>query len=254
VDPNKNLEVVNVSGTYKYVYWATEAGSKTLNFKTSLENSDETVTIESDHFTTASVALRARHFINVSVNDNNIVNYANNATATYKFTLSDIAGSPATYPLTVFIATGNLKTSQSGWSAVTGGYSRTYTSAPSGVQTVAFTSNKAISRENVTISAPGFVPTTIHYENVLTQNVTVTGSIRYGSSSQSMTYASITSSNTALVANFRTSLTGSTYSFPIKLGAKLSDMVTFSATILSTTYNGSYTVEQLLANPAILLR
>ncbi|PXV59271.1 hypothetical protein CLV62_1398 [Dysgonomonas alginatilytica] len=257
VSPNQNMQIEYVAGVYKYIYWATEAGAKSLNFKTSLENNDETVTIENDYFTTASVALQARHFSSVSINNTattNVVNYGTNATATYRFTLSDITGNLATYPLTVFIATSNLKTTQTGWTAVTGGYQYVYTTAPSGVQTVAFTSNKNISKENVTISAAGFAPTTISYDNVLTANTTVTNSIRalVNGSQLNIPNYSITSSNTAIVANFTTSNSNSnsTYSFPIKTGAKLSDMLTFT----TSSYTGSYTVEQLLAAPIIIVK
>lgn len=255
ISPNRDIQVEYVSGTYKYIYWAAAPGAVSLNFKTSLENSDETISIENDYFTTSTIALQARHFTSASINTNNIVNYGNNSAASLKFTLADIAGSAATYPLTVFVATANLKTSQAGWTAVTGGYNYTFSSATTAVQTVAFTSNKAISRESIVISAPGFAPTTLTYDNVLTANTTVTGNIRAvsGTTQNTIPRYSITTSNTAIVAAFTASNT-STYSFPIKTGAKLSDTVTFSTTSSSTTFNGSYTVEQLLANPTILLQ
>lgn len=255
ISPNRDLQIEYVSGTYKYIYWATAPGTVSLNFKTSLENSDETVSIENDYFTTSTIPLQARHFINVSINTNNIVNYGNNSTASLKFTLADIAGSAATYPLTVFIATANLKTSQSGLTAVTGGYNYRINSATTAVQTIAFTSNKAISHENVTLSATGFAPTTITFDNVLTSNTSVNNSIRTltGTTQNTIRGASVTSSNTAIVANFTTSMSSS-YTFSIKTGAKLSDTVTFSTTSSSITYNGSYTVEQLLASPAIVLQ
>lgn len=257
VSPNRDLQVEYVAGTYKYIYWATEAGTKSLSFKTSLNNSDETITIENDYFDMGSVALQARHFINVSINSTttpNIVSYAANATATYRFTLSDITGNLATYPLTVFIATNNLKTTQAGWTAVTGGYRYIYNTAPSGVQTVAFTSNASLSRESVTISATGFSPTTISFDNVLPSNVTVTNSIRalVNGSQLNIRRYDVVSSNTAVVDDFTTSnsTTNTTYSFPIKSGAKLSDMVTFT----TSTYAAAYTVEQLLAAPIIIVK
>lgn len=253
VAPNKDLQIEYIDGTYKYVYWAYNAGRVSLNFKTSFENSDETITIENEIFKTGTVDLKSRHFTNASINNgSNIVNYGTNSQATLAFSIADIAGSPATYPLTVFIATNNLKTTQSGWNAVAGGYSRTYTSAPSGTQTVAFTSNKNISKESIVISADGFSNTTVTFDNVLTSNTANISNNMYvytnGQNYQIPRY-NVTSSNTNAVASFRTS-NNSTYSFVIKSGAHLSDMVTFT----SSGYTGSYTVEQLLAAPQIILK
>lgn len=251
IAPNKNLQIEYIGTSYKYVYWATSAGPISLNFKTSLENSDETITIENNYFNTASLLLQARHFTNVSINSNNVVSYGTGKTATFNFRVTDIAGSPASYPLTIKITTSNLTTTQSGWAAVTGGYATTYLSAPSGTQQVSFTSNKNISREDVIISANGFAPTTIRYDNSLAQAVSVTGDIRsvVNGTQYSIPRYSVTSSNTGVVANFTTS-NSSTYTFSIKSGSKLSDMVTFS----TSSYYGSYTVEQLLAAPVILVQ
>ena len=69
VEPNKNLQLEYTNGGYQYVYWATGPGTKVLNFRTSLENSDETVLIANEIFQTKSVVVKARHFANVSVNE-----------------------------------------------------------------------------------------------------------------------------------------------------------------------------------------
>lgn len=252
VSPNQDLEVNLSSGGYSYSYWATGSGTVSLNFKTGFENSDETVTIQNKYFTTASVPLQARHFTNVSINSRtNLVNYGSGNTATYTFTISDIASSPVTYPLTVLISTTNLTTTQSGWTAVSGGYSHTYTSALSGAQTVQFTSNKAVSAEDVIISANGFSPTTISYDNVLGSRVHVGNNINVYANGTYYTLPryTITSSNTTDVPNFTTS-SSSAYSFYIAAGAKLSDTVTFNY----SGYYGSYTIEQLLLSPRIILQ
>ena len=252
VAPNQDLQVNLSNGSYNYSYWATGPGTVNLNFKTAFENSDETVVIQNKYFATANVILHSRRFRNVSINSGtNIVNYGTGNTATYTFTISDIASSAATYPLTVLISTKNLTTTQSGWTAVSGGYSHTYTSAPSGTQTVQFTSNKAVSAESVVISANGFSPTTIHFDNVLASRVAVSNSINvyFNGNYYTLPRYTITSSNTSVVPSFTTS-NSSTYSFYIAAGAKLSDTVTFNY----SGYYGSYTVEQLLASPRILLQ
>ena len=87
VEPNKNLQLEYTNGGYQYVYWATGPGTKVLNFRTSLENSDETVLIANEIFQTKSVVVKARHFANVSVNGNNTVNYGVNNTASFMFTI-----------------------------------------------------------------------------------------------------------------------------------------------------------------------
>ncbi|WP_244436593.1 hypothetical protein [Bacteroides timonensis] len=76
--------------------------------------------------------VKSRHFTNVSVNGNNTVNYGVNNTASFMFTIPAYPDNPPTYPLTVFIATPNLQTTQSGWTAVADGYQRTYASQLSG--------------------------------------------------------------------------------------------------------------------------
>lgn len=75
VEPNKNLEIAFEDGVYKYVYWVYSPGIKELSFKTSLDNSNETITIENDYFKTAEVKLISRQFEGVSVNGNNMVTY-----------------------------------------------------------------------------------------------------------------------------------------------------------------------------------
>lgn len=251
VDPNKNLEIVYVNGVYKYVYWATGPGLKTLSFGVGLENSDETVTIENDYFRTASVDLKARHITNASINGNNLVNYGANSQAILSFTIPAYPDYPPTYPLTVFVATNNLTTTQSGWTAVAGGYTHTYDSPPTGAQTIAFTSNKTISYETISISANGFSTNTFNFDNVLPQSVSVSNSIYVLSNGRYYTIPryTVTSSNTAVAPGFNTGR-NSTYSFQIPAGAKLTDAVTFS----SSGYNGHYTVEQLMSSPQMILQ
>ena len=253
VEPNKNLQLEYTNGGYQYVYWATSPGTKVLNFRTSLENSDETVLIANEIFQTKSVVVKARHFTNVSVNGNNTVNYGVNNTASFMFTIPSYPDYQPTYPLTVFIATQNLQTTQSGWTAVASGYQYTYTSQPSGGQTVTFTSKKALSSEKLIISAPGFSPTTIGFENILAQSVTVGNTIQVYQNNGLLNiprYA-VTSSDTGIAAGFTASRT-STYSTTIYAGAKLNDVVTF--TLKNYGYSATYKVEELLQNPAIVLR
>lgn len=253
VEPNKNLQLEYTNGGYQYVYWATSPGTKVLNFRTSLENSDETVLIANEIFQTKSVVVKARHFTSVSVNGNNTVNYGVNNTVSFMFTIPSYPDYPPTYPLTVFIATQNLQTTQSGWTAVAGGYQYTYTSQPSGGQTVTFTSKKALSSEKLIISAPGFSPTTIGFENILAQSVTVGNTIQVYQNNGLLNiprYA-VTSSDTGIAAGFTASRT-STYSTTIYAGAKLNDVVTF--TLKNYGYSATYKVEELLQNPAIVLR
>ena len=128
VEPNKNLQLEYTNGGYQYVYWATGPGTKVLNFRTSLENSDETVLIANEIFQTKSVEVKSRHFANVSVNGDNTVNYGVNNTASFMFNIPSYPDYPPAYPLTVFIATKNLQTTPSGWTAVAGVYQRTYAS------------------------------------------------------------------------------------------------------------------------------
>lgn len=252
VAPNQDMEIRYTDAGFQYIYWVNGPGEVNLNFKTAFDNSDETVTIENKYFVTGSIPLQARHFINVSVNSGtNLVNYGQGETAAYSFTLSDIAGNQTTYPLTVFIQTDKLVTSQSGWTAVSGGYTHVFTSAPSGAQTVSFTSSTAASAGQVIISADGFSPTTISYDNVLTQNVSVTNTISVYTGGQyyDIPRFGISSNNTSVVSNFNAS-TVSRYSFSIKSGARLSDTVTFT----TRSYHASYTVQQLLEAPPIILQ
>lgn len=253
VEPNKNLQLEYTNGGYQYVYWATGPGTKVLNFRTSLENSDETVLIANEIFQTKSVEVKSRHFTNVSVNGDNTVNYGVNNTASFMFTIPSYPDYPPTYPLTVFIATQNLQTTQSGWTAVAGGYQRTYASQPSGGQTVTFTSKKALSSEKLIISAPGFSPTTIGFENILAQSITVGNTIKVYQNNGLLNIPryTVTSSDTGIASGFTVSRT-STYSTTIYAGAKLNDVVTF--TLRNYNYSATYKVEELLQNPAIVLR
>jgi hypothetical protein len=243
-DPNKNLEIAFEDGVYKYVYWVYSPGIKQLNFKTSLDNSNETITIENYYFKTAAINLISRQFEGVSVNNNNMVAYGAGNSATLKFTIPEYPDYPPTYPLTVFVATKNLTTSQAGWNAVNGGYSYTYDTAPSGEQTVEFTSSQDNSSEQLVISAPGFSNTTVTIDNYLTENTYTSGELRaiYNGLTYTLQNRSATSSNTSIIANFTTNR-NSMYGFYIKAGNKLSDTVT----ITCYGYTGSFTVGELLS-------
>lgn len=251
VAPNKNLQIEYANGGYQYIYWATEPGTKTLNFRTSLENSDETILIANDIFKTQEIEVKSRHFTDVAVNGNNLVNYGTNNTAQFTFTVPSYPDYPVTYPLTVFIATENLHTTQSGWTAVDGGYQHTYASQPSGAQTVTFTTVKAVSDENIVISAPGFSPTTISLGTVLQRGIAVTNSIRVYQNNNLLRIPNyrITSSDTSIVPTF-TANSRSNYSFTIYAGAKTSDVVRFTL----QGYTATYRVEELLQSPEIVLK
>lgn len=251
VAPNKNLQIEYTNGGYQYIYWATEPGTKTLNFRTSLENSDETILIANDIFKTQEIEVKSRHFTDVAVNGDNLVNYGTNNTAQFTFTVPSYPDYPVTYPLTVFIATDNLHTTQSGWTAVDGGYQHTYASQPSGAQTVAFTTAKAVSDENIVISAPGFSPTTIGIGTVLQRGVAVTNTIRVYQNNNLLQIPNyrVTSSDTSIVPNFTVN-SRSNYSFTIAAKAKASDVVRFTL----QGYTAAYRVEELLQSPAIVLR
>lgn len=251
VAPNKNLQIEYANGGYQYIYWATEPGTKTLNFRTSLENSDETILIANDIFKTQEIEVKSRHFTDVAVNGNNLVNYGTNNTAQFTFTVPSYPDYPVTYPLTVFIATENLHTTQSGWTAVDGGYQHTYASQPSGAQTVTFTTVKAVSDENIIISAPGFSPTTISLGTVLQRGIAVTNSIRVYQNNNLLRIPNyrITSSDTSIVPTF-TANSRSNYSFTIYAGAKTSDVVRFTL----QGYTATYRVEELLQSPEIVLK
>lgn len=251
VAPNKNLQIEYTNGGYQYIYWATEPGTKTLNFRTSLENSDETILIANDIFKTQEIEVKSRHFTDVAVNGDNLVNYGTNNTAQFTFTVPSYPDYPVTYPLTVLIATENLHTTQSGWTAVDGGYQHTYASQPSGAQTVAFTTAKAVSDENIVISAPGFSPTTIGIGTVLQRGVAVTNTIRVYQNNNLLQIPNyrVTSSDTSIVPNFTVN-SRSNYSFTIAAKAKASDVVRFTL----QGYTAAYRVEELLQSPAIVLR
>lgn len=253
VAPNKNLQIEYVNGGYQYIYWATSPGTKSLNFRTSLENSDETISISNEIFKTKNLEVKARHFTDVAVNGNNLVNYGINSTAQLTFTIPSYPEYPTSYPLTVFVATKNLQTSQSGWTAVEGGYQYTYTSQPTDAQVVTFTSKNTVSDEDIVISAPGFAPTTTTIETVLARGVTVSNTIRVMQNNNLLSIAgySVTSSDTNIVPNFTVN-NRSNYSFTIRAGSKAKDAVTL--TLQRYGYSAIYKVEELLQSPAIVLR
>lgn len=250
VDPNKNLQVEYANGSYKYIYWARTPGTVNLNFKTSLQNSDEFVYLTNKYFIKDSVKLQSRRFTNASINGNNVVNYGANSIAQLTFTVTD-ADVPAQYPLTVHIKTNNLKTSTAGWTAETGGYYRTFTSAPTGAQTVLFSSKTAISEEQIAISANGFSDTKINMTNVLSTNLAVSGKVYAFYNNQNHTLANnsrLTSSNTGTLPSIRVT-SGSNYSITIPSGTSLSDGVTYTY----STYYSNVTVKNLLESPNIIL-
>lgn len=252
VAPNKNMEILFEDGTYKYVYWAEEPGEKSLNFKTSNEDNDETITIENDYFHTANVKLQSRYFSNVSINGNNIVNYGPNSTAVFHFMIPDFPDFPPTYPLKVHISTQNLTTSDAGWTKVSDGYERVYASAPQGEQTVQFLSSQPISSEQVVISAPGFRSTTIYYDNQLAEGVWASGYVRV-MDVYTVARFQVTTSDQSIVPDFTASNT-STYTFMIQPGVKISDVVTFYIRSGRSQYSGSYTVKQLLQQVVLNLK
>ena len=103
------------------------------------------------------------------------------------------------------------------------------------------------------ISAPGFSPTTIGFENILAQSITVGNTIKVYQNNGLLNIPryTVTSSDTGIASGFTTSRT-STYSTTIYAGAKLNDVVTF--TLRNYNYSATYKVEELLQNPAIVLR
>lgn len=250
-DPNKDLQINFINGVYKYVYWAESPGAKTLNFKTSLDNSNETVTIENDYFKTAEINLVSRQFENVSVNNNNMIVYGKGNTATLRFTIPGYADYPPEYPLTVFVATTKLTTSQAGWTAVSGGYSYTYNQAPTGEQTVAFTSTQDDSGEQVTVSAPGFSNATINVENLVNKNTSTSGEIRVIINGRTYTIPNytISSSDRSILDSFRAN-NASNYNISVKSGCKLSDTVSLT----TSSYTGTFTVRELLSGQRLNLQ
>lgn len=250
-DPNKDLQINFINGVYKYVYWAESPGAKTLNFKTSLDNSNETVTIENDYFKTAEINLVSRQFENVSVNNNNMIVYGKGNTATLRFTIPGYDDYPPEYPLTVFVATTKLTTSQAGWTAVNGGYSYTYNQAPTGEQTVAFTSTQDDSGEQVTVSAPGFSNATINVENLVNKNTSTSGEIRVIINGRTYTIPNytISSSDRSILDSFRAN-NASNYNISVKSGCKLSDTVSLT----TSSYTGTFTVRELLSGQRLNLQ
>lgn len=250
-DPNKNLQIDFVNGVYKYVYWAEDPGVKTLNFRTSLDNSNETVTIENAYFKTAEINLVSRQFENVSVNNDNIVVYGEGNPATLKFTIPQYADYPPEYPLTVFVATTKLTTSQAGWTAVNGGYSYTYNEAPTGEQSVEFTSTENDSGEQITVSAQGFSNATINVDNQLNRNTATSGEIRVISGGRTYTIPgyTISSSDRSILDSFRAN-NASNYNISVKAGCKLSDTVSLT----TSSYTGTFTVRELLSGQRLNLQ
>lgn len=179
------------------------------------------------------------------------MNYGLNEAAVFHFSMPELKDTPPTYPLKVYIATQSLSTSDAGWTKVNGGYERTYTSAPIGEQTVNFRSSQAMSSEDIVISAPGFRSTTVRYDNLLTRGVQVSGPIRVNDIYLVKLFQ-VTTSDTNMVGNFRTSNT-STYTFVIKTGTKVSDIITFYIRSGNARYTGAYSIKQLLQQPTINL-
>lgn len=241
--PNKDLQIDYSDGTYKYIYWAENPGNKSLNFRTSLDNSNEVVTIGNDYFKTASIHLVSHQFENVSVNSNNLVAYGEGNTAVLRFSLSESADMPPTYPLTVFVATNNLQTTQAGWTAVDGGYSYTFNEPTTEMQTVEFTSTKAASSEKLVLSSPEFSNAAVSFDNYLTENTYATGDIDIMGAAGIFPIPSypIKSSDRTIVDDFKVTR-NSTYQIYIKKGTKLLDTVTFT----SYSYVGSFTVKDIL--------
>lgn len=242
-EPNKNLQIDYSDGVYKYIYWAEEPGAKSLNFRTSLDNSDEVITIENEYFKTASLNLTSHQFDNLSVNSNNLVAYGEGSTAVLKFTLSESADFPLSYPLTVFVATNNLQTSQAGWTAVDGGYSYTFDEPTTEEQTVEFVSTQAASGEKLVISAPGFSNATVSFDNYLTKDTYTTGGIDLMGPNGIFLIPSypIKSSDRSILDDFKVSL-DSTYKIYVKKGSKLLDTVT----LRTYSYYGSFTVKDIV--------
>lgn len=257
IGSNKDMEIEFSNGTYKYIYWVYNPGENTLNFKTSAEDSDETITIENDYFHTANVPIQSRSFNNVSVNNNNIVNYGSGSTAVVRFDVYVPDNAPASYPFTVHIKTSNLTTNDVNWIAENGGYKRTYTAPVTGTQSVNFISNKDASAEDIVLSTDGFRNSTVYFDNVLTKNSPLLSNTIMVNSNGTAYYIprySVTSSNQNIVNSFTTNR-NSYYSFQVEAGAKLSDTVTFRLYISSSQhYAGSLTVRELLNNPAIILK
>lgn len=75
------------------------------------------------------------------------------------------------------------------------------------------------------ISAPGFRSTTVRYDNLLTRGVQVSGPIRVNDIYLVKLFQ-VTTSDTNMVGNFRTSNT-STYTFVIKAGTKVLTLLLF---------------------------
>lgn len=258
-EPNKDLEIEYMEGgKFMYIYTAYGPGEVNLNFKTSLENSDETIYLESEYFETEGLNLISRYFDNVSINSDNLVAYSNGAAARLTFSVEGLTELPVNYPLTVHIKTNNLTTADSGWTADpdNGGYSRTFASNP-GTVTVDFSSKSAISYETIELSAPGVRVKTLPFDNYLTTDLTRNGNITYGSGRYSLININVTSYLTSVVPNFRSSSIGR-YGITIKQNARLSDKITFFCTRTPFTvtyyYYSAYTVEELLASPEINMK
>lgn len=243
IEPNKDMQIDYSDGTYKYIYWAENPGSKSLDFRTSLDNSNETVTIENEYFKTASINLVSHQFENLSVNNNNLVAYGEGSTAVLRFTLSESTDYPPSYPLTVFVATENLQTDQAGWTAVDGGYSYTFNEPTAEEQSVEFTSTRAVSGEKLVISAPGFSNAAVSFDNYLTEDTYTTGDIDILGATGIFPIPRypVKSSNRSIVNDFRVSYQ-SKYEITVKKGAKLLDTVTFT----SYSYYGSFTVRDIV--------
>lgn len=257
IDSNKDMEIEFSNGNYKYIYWVYNPGENILKFKTSAEDNDETITIENDYFHTANIPIQSRSLSNVSVNNNNIVNYGSGSSAIVRFNISVPDNVPASYPLTVHIKTTNLITNDINWIAENGGYKRTYMAPVTGTQSINFTSNKDASAETIVLSADGFRNSTVYFDNVLIKNSPLLSNTIAVNSNGTILYVpryTVTSSNLNIVNSFTVNR-NSYYSFQVEAGSKLSDTVTFRLSIsTSQHYAGSLTVRELLGNPTIILK
>lgn len=252
VAPNVNMLIAFEGGTFKYTYLAEAPGLQTVKFKTSLADSDETVTVENPYFVTGTADLKGIRFGDVKINTANEVLYGAGSNAVLSFTAPEIA----TYPMTVFIATTNLKSDQSGLTAVSGGYNYQITSA--GTYTIGFTTKANNVSETLRLSAEGLVQTACTYSvsDELGADIVIpsqSGRLRYGNNNDIPESAVITSSDTSVVPNFTVVTAGRYNGLTVKSGSRLSDTVTLSYTRSSNTYTVQVSVTAILNNNNITL-
>ena len=130
-------------------------------------------------------------------------------------------------------------------------YSYTYNQAPTGEQTVAFTSTQDDSGEQVTVSAPGFSNATINVENLVNKNTSTSGEIRVIINGRTYTIPNYTvsSSDRSILDSFRAN-NASNYNISVKSGCKLSDTVSLT----TSSYTGTFTVRELLSGQRLNLQ